>query len=82
MATMTATALLNLQLLTMAQRGDRPRVADPMTHNMWTSDDQHDREIAAAWCQGGVVIVECGDAAEERAEKWGVWSGIDRSIIR
>jgi hypothetical protein len=24
----------------------------------------------------------CADAAEERGEKWGVWSGIDRSIIR
>src|SRR5215212_2319709 len=45
----TATARLNLALITLAVRGERPRCADPITHAMWTSDDQHDRAIAVQW---------------------------------
>ena len=78
----TATAQLNRALLTMAQRGERPRCGDPTTHAMWTSDDQHDRAIAAQWCAGCALLDPCGDAAEERGEKWGVWSGVDRSTVR
>jgi hypothetical protein len=76
------TTRLNRRLLELAQRGDRPRCADPITHIMWTSESPADRAIAAQWCNGCVVIVECGEAAEERGEKWGVWSGVDRSTIR
>jgi hypothetical protein len=39
---------------------------------MWTSDDQHDRDTAVKSCAGCVVIVECGDAADELGEKWHV----------
>jgi hypothetical protein len=49
----TVTAKLNTALITMASRGDRPRCADPIDHQLWTSEDQHDRDIAAAWCAGG-----------------------------
>jgi hypothetical protein len=62
----TATARLNTALITMAQRGERPRCADPITHVMWTSEDQHDRDIAAQWCSGCDVLQLCGAAAEER----------------
>jgi hypothetical protein len=47
MTTNAATNALHLQLIAMAQRGERPRCADPITHNLWTSDDQRDRTIAA-----------------------------------
>jgi hypothetical protein len=73
----TATARLNTALITLAQRHERPRCADPITHTMWTSDDQHDRQIAVAWCAGCPVIVECGQAADARDERWHVWGGRD-----
>jgi Transcription factor WhiB len=76
----TATTKLNTALITMASRGDRPRCSDPIDHAKWTSEDQHDRDTAAAWCNGCNVMLLCGAAATERDERWGVWGGIDRSI--
>jgi hypothetical protein len=67
----TVTAKLNTALITMASQG-RPRCADPVDHQLWTSEDQHDRDIAAGWCAGCQVLVLCHEAAEEREEKWGV----------
>lgn len=43
----TATALLNRRLLEMAINGDRPRCADPITHEMWISEDPHDRDMSS-----------------------------------
>jgi hypothetical protein len=71
----TATARLNIALITMAQCGDRPRCSDPLDHNLWTSDDQHDRQIAVAWCAGCPILIECGRAADARDERWHVWGG-------
>jgi hypothetical protein len=34
----TATATLNTALITMASRGSRPRCADPIDHQLWTSE--------------------------------------------
>jgi hypothetical protein len=48
----TATTKLNTALITMASRGGRPRCADPIDHQLWTSEHQHDRDIAAQWCSG------------------------------
>jgi hypothetical protein len=73
----TATQRLNIALVTMAANGERPRCADPVTRDMWTSDDQHDRDVAARWCTGCVVLTLCADAAEEREEKWHVHGGRD-----
>jgi hypothetical protein len=75
----TATDQLNLALINMAVRGERPRCADPITHEMWTSDDQADRDIAVLWCDGCVVLELCGNAADERSEKWQVFGGVDRT---
>jgi hypothetical protein len=79
-ALVTATDLFNRALITLAVRGDRPRCADPITHVMWTSEDQHDRDIAAQWCTGCQVLQLCGDAAEERGEVWSVYGGRDFSV--
>jgi len=49
-AARVATDKLNRRLLDMAVRGDRPRCSDPIDHNLWTSDDQRDRQIAVVWC--------------------------------
>jgi hypothetical protein len=48
----TATAKLNTALITMASQGSRPRCADPIDHQPWTSEDESDRDIAAQWCSG------------------------------
>jgi hypothetical protein len=55
----TATARLNTALITLASQGERPRCSDPIDHQRWTSDDQHDRQIAVAWCADCPIIVEC-----------------------
>jgi hypothetical protein len=75
----TATTKLNTALITMASQGSRPRCADPIDHQLWTSEDQHDRDLAATWCNGCQVLSLCHQAADERDERWGVWGGRDRS---
>jgi hypothetical protein len=77
--TPTATAKLNTALITLASQGSRPRCADPVDHQLWTSEDQQDRDTAATWCNGCQVLVLCHQAADERDERWGVWGGRDRS---
>jgi hypothetical protein len=44
----TAAERLNLGLIDLAVRGDRPRCSDPVDY-LWTSDDQRDRAIAVQW---------------------------------
>jgi hypothetical protein len=78
----TATARLNTALLTMAVQGERPRCSDPGDHQRWTSDNQHDRQMAMAWCAGCPVIDPCRQAADERGEKHHVWGGKDYTAIR
>jgi hypothetical protein len=78
--TTTATAKLNTALLALAVQGNRPRCSDPVDHQLWTSEDQRDRNLAAAWCSGCEVLKLCADAAAERDERWGVWGGRDYSI--
>jgi Transcription factor WhiB len=74
-----ATREFNRQLLNMSVRGNRPRCSDPVDHQLWTSEDQRDRNLAAAWCSGCEVVQLCGDAAAERDERWGVWGAKDYS---
>jgi hypothetical protein len=75
----TATALLNRRLLELAQHNERVRCSDPVDHQRWTSDNAEDRAIAMLWCNGCVVLTLCGDAADERNERHGVWAGVDRT---
>jgi hypothetical protein len=75
----TGTALVNRALLTMAQRGDRPRCSDPVTKVMWTSEHADDRATAALWCNGCDVLDLCAAVAVEEDHRWGVWGGRDFS---
>jgi hypothetical protein len=75
----TATEALHLQLIGMAQRNERVRCSDPVDHARWTSESAEDRNIAAQWCGDCQVLTLCGDAADERGEKHGVWGGRDLS---
>jgi hypothetical protein len=75
----TATSQFNRRILELAIRGERPRCADPIDHQRWTSESPADRAAAAPWCAGCVVLTLCDAAATERGEKYGVWAGIDRT---
>lgn len=72
-----ATDRLTSALIALAARGERPRCSDPVDHARWTSDDQHDRKVAAAWCNGCPILLECRTAADARQERWHVWGGRD-----
>lgn len=74
----TAQERLTLALVHLAADGGRPPCGDYNGHELWTSDDQHDREIAAARCSACPLIRACHDAAEEADERHHVWAGVDR----
>jgi len=70
---MTAAEQLSLALLDLADRGRRPRCAEPGGHELWCSDDVNDRAQAARWCTGCPVLTECAAAGQpqERTGGWG-----------
>jgi hypothetical protein len=73
----TAAGRLNIALLTMAANGERPRCADPVDHDLWTSESEVDRAMAARWCTGCVVLDLCAAVAVEEDHRWGIWGGRD-----
>src|SRR5688500_9588157 len=77
MRSTAATTALHLQLIGMAQRGDRPRCCDPVDRELWVSDDYRDRQIAVAWCAGCPILEACRQAADANDERWHVWGGRD-----
>lgn len=74
----TAREALDVALVGMAARGEKPVCAWPDRSHLWTSDDHEDRARAARRCAGCEVIAECGAAADEVGERFGVWAGVDR----
>jgi hypothetical protein len=70
---------LDLALVNLAAAGGRPRCGEPGTRAYWTSDDAAERAQAANWCTGCRVLAECGEAADEQRETFGVWAGVDRT---
>jgi len=76
---MTAAERLTRRLVDLAAHGERPRCGEPGGHELWCSDDATDRAQAASWCAGCAVLVECGGAADEHDEKFGVFGGVDRT---
>ncbi len=76
---MTAAEQLTRALVDFAAQGRRPRCGEPGGHELWCSDDATDRAQAASWCTGCPVMDECAAAADEQAEKFGVWAGRDRT---
>lgn len=77
---MIAGEVLDLALVKLAAEGLRVRCGDWMDGtNPWLSDDPRLRAMAARWCTGCPVMSECGAAAEERKETFGVWGGRDRT---
>ncbi len=64
----------------MLKQGLNTHCSDVRTHHMWTSESERDRAVAAKWCVGCPVFLECGAAAEARNEQFGVWAGVDRTV--
>jgi hypothetical protein len=74
-----AQARLTAALVRLAARGLRTHCSDPELHHYWTSEREKERRLAVRWCAGCPVSIECGDAAVAVGERWGVWSGVDRT---
>jgi hypothetical protein len=72
-----ASDALTVALLTLASRGIRPACGDAETRHLWTSDNEHERNLAVRACTGCPVLVECGEAAHANDERHGVWGGRD-----
>jgi Transcription factor WhiB len=70
---------LTRALLANAARGIRPRCSDPKICSYWTSEYPTERALAALWCAGCPVFVECGEAADANDEHAHVWAGVDRT---
>ena len=66
-------------LLDLGAGGLRTHCSDPDSRHMWLSESAAERAEAAKLCRGCPVILECGQAATARKERWGVWAGVDRS---
>lgn len=80
---MTASETLAIRLAGCAAQG--VTVPCQCRHGgRWTSDDATERAWAASVCTGLAcpLLEPCALAADERAEKWGVWAGVDRSGTR
>lgn len=76
----TAPEQLSLALLELADRGERAP-CQGRRRDRWTSDDAVDRSWAASVCLtlGCPVLEECGAAADEQHERYGVWGGRDHT---
>jgi hypothetical protein len=70
---------LTLELLTLAERGERVPCSDPASHELWTSEHDHHRATAIKLCGHCPVIAVCREVAEEREETWSVYGGVDFS---
>jgi hypothetical protein len=70
---------LTQALITAASQGLRPHCSDAGSW-LWLSNDPADRREAAAMCTECPVFDPCGQAAEERDERFGVWAGVDRTV--
>jgi hypothetical protein len=66
-------------LLDLAEQGLRTHCSDPASHHLWLSESVTERRIAVKLCRGCPVIEPCGQAAEARRERFGVWGAIDRT---
>ncbi len=78
---MTAAEQLTRRLVDLATEGRRPRCGEAGSHGLWLSDDATDRAQAATWCAGCPVMAECGAAADEHDERFGVFGGTDRTTL-
>jgi hypothetical protein len=70
---------LTKALVDLAAQGLRTHCSDPESHHLWLSEDAEERARAVKLCRGCPIIGPCGEAASARRERFGVWSGVDRT---
>ena len=70
-------AILTRALVDLAGRGERPHCSDPGSSDLWLSDRKAERREAVKLCRGCPVFDPCGQAAQARQERFGVWAGVD-----
>jgi hypothetical protein len=77
---MTAPEVLASALTELAEQG-RATPCQARRRNRWTSDDAEERAWAASVCLtlACPVLEECGAAADQQDERFGVWGGRDRT---
>jgi hypothetical protein len=75
-----ASDALTAALINLAARGERTHCSDAASHDLWLSDDESERRIAAQLCVGCPVFGPCGQAATARRERFGVWASVDRTV--
>ena len=76
---LTAGARLSRALDRARSRGESWPCRD---RDDWMSDSTEVRTAAARECVSCPVLALCHAAAEEQAERWGVWGGLDRETAR
>jgi hypothetical protein len=76
-----ASERINKTLCDLARLGVFPNCGDPNTGWMWLSEHVEDRAQAVKLCRGCPIFRLCGDAASARRERFGVWSGQDRTRV-
>lgn len=75
--TIDARERLVRDLLTLADRGGRPRCAEPAAGELWTADNDADRAHAAQLCGGCPVLDACLESAIAERDRWAVRGGRD-----
>jgi WhiB family redox-sensing transcriptional regulator len=75
---MTAAETFRVALLDVTARGQRAP-CEGVYADAWVSESPSERRRAARLCGDCPVITECGAAADETGERWGVWAGRDRT---
>jgi Transcription factor WhiB len=70
---------LTKALIDIAAQGLRHHCADPERGHLWLSEHEPERALAVRLCAGCPVELECWAASVARDERFGVWSGIDRT---
>lgn len=74
-----ATKALDQALADLADCDRRTPCQTEPGRDYWLSEDRDERQMAAGWCEPCPVFDLCGQAADIRGERFGVWAAVDRS---
>jgi hypothetical protein len=71
-----AEEVFRVALLDVSGRGDAVP-CEGVDGEAWVSESPSERRRAARLCGACPVLIQCGEAATETRESWGVWAGKD-----
>jgi hypothetical protein len=70
-----ASAALTRALLDLASRGLRTHCSDVELHQLWLSESQQERAVAARLCRGCPAFIPCGEVGQY--QRFCVFGGVD-----